>query len=325
MAKLTIVQAVNAALHEEMAQDERVVVLGEDVAEIGGVFRATEGLLEEFGPDRVIDTPVAESAIVGTAIGMALYGLRPVPEIQFLGFIPPAFDQIVSHLARFRYRTGGEWTTPLVIRVPCGAGVRAFEHHSESSEAWFFHTPGLKVVMPATPHDTKGLLISAIRDPDPVIFLEHKKIYRAIKEEVPEEDYTVPIGKAEIVTPGADVSVFAYGAMRYVALEAARQAEALDIDAEVIDLRTLTPLDVDTIVASVQRTGRAMIIHEAPRTGGVGAEITSIINERAFEYLEAPIARVTGYDTPVPPYRLEDTYLPDTERVLNAIEATVNF
>jgi 2-oxoisovalerate dehydrogenase E1 component beta subunit len=318
MAEMNIVQTVNHTLRHEMARDDRVVLLGEDIGVNGGVFRATEGLYEEFGADRVIDTPLAESGIIGAAIGMALYGLRPVPEIQFQDFIFPAFDQIVSEAAKFRYRSGGQYTVPMVIRTPYGGGIHGGLYHSQSGEAYFVHTPGLKVVIPATPHDTKGLLLASIRDPDPVIFMEPKRAYRAVKGEVPEEDYTVPLGEARIAREGGDVSLYAYGAMLHVALKAADKALQESIDVEVVDIRTLMPMDIDTIMESFMKTGRAVILYEAPKTCGYGAEIAALIAERGIDYLEAPVVRVGGFDTPFP-YALEDVYMPDADRVLRAI------
>ncbi len=323
-ANLTLVQAVRDGLYAEMNRDERVLVLGEDVGKNGGVFRATEGLYDEFGGDRVIDTPLAESAIVGTAIGMAAYGLRPVPEIQFLGFIYPAFDQIVSHAARLRTRSRGRHTCPMVIRAPYGGGIRAPEHHSESTEAFFVHQPGLKVVVPSTPYDTKGLLASAIEDPDPVIFLEPKLIYRAFREEVPDERYTLPLGEAAVRRAGEDVSVFTWGAMTRPTLEAATEL-AGEVDVEVVDLRTLSPLDVDAIVDSFEKTGRAAVVHEAPKTGGLAGEIVATIQEEALLYQEAPIARITGFDTPFPLYALEDYYLPEPARIADGIREVADF
>jgi len=325
MPLLNLVQAVNDALRTEMRRDERVVVMGQDVGVDGGVFRATEGLLKEFGLQRVIDTPLAESGIVGTAIGMAAYGLRPVAEIQFDGFMPPAFDQIVSHAARLRWRSRGRFSVPLVVRAPYSGGIRALEHHSESPEAFYVHTPGLKVVIPSTPYDAKGLLISAIRDPDPVIFLEPKRIYRAFREEVPEGDYTVPLGRAKIVREGTDVSLIAWGAMMRVVLEAAEQVAQQGISAEVIDLRTLWPMDIETVLNSAQKTGRVVIVHEAPRTCGFGAEITALLMERALLHLQAPVMRVTGFDTPIPLLRMEDYYLPNVPRVVRAINKVMSF
>ncbi|ELY98210.1 alpha-ketoacid dehydrogenase subunit beta [Natrialba asiatica] len=319
---LTLVQAVRDGLQSEMARDEDVVVMGEDVGRNGGVFRATEGLYDEFGDDRVIDTPLAESGIIGTAVGMAAYGMRPVPEIQFLGFIYPGFDQIVSHAARLRTRSRGRFTCPMVLRAPYGGGIRAPEHHSESSESMFVHQPGLKVVVPSTPYDTKGLLTSAIRSPDPVVFLEPKLIYRAFREEVPAESYEVPLGEAAVRREGSDISVFTWGAMTRPTIEAAENLEG-EIDVEVVDLRTLSPLDEDAIVESFKKTGRAAVVHEAPQTGGLGAEITATIQEEALLYQEAPVERITGFDTPFPLYALEDYYLPEAARIESGIRNAV--
>jgi 2-oxoisovalerate dehydrogenase E1 component beta subunit len=321
---LNIIQAVNDALRLEMRRDPNVVVLGEDVGKFGGVFRATQGLYAEFGADRVIDTPLAESGIIGTAVGMALYGLRPVPEIQFADFIFPAIDQIVNEVAKYRYRSGGQFSCPLVIRSPYGGGIRGGHYHSQSPEVHFIHTPGLKVVVPATPEDAKGLLASAIRDPDPVLFLEPKRVYRAAKGEVPEGEYEIPLGKAKVTRAGHDVTVLAWGAMWHEADQAAREAEREGIDCEVIDLRSLQPLDLDAIVASVRKTGRAVVVHEAPRTCGFGAELSALIQERCFLSLEAPVARVTGFDTPFP-YTLEAEYLPRAPRILRALRETVRY
>jgi pyruvate dehydrogenase E1 component beta subunit len=322
---LTLVQAVRDGLYGEMERDDDVLVMGEDVGENGGVFRATQGLIEEFGDDRVIDTPLAESGIVGTAVGMAAYGLRPVPEIQFMGFIYPAFDQIISHAARLRTRSRGRFTCPLVVRAPYGGGIRAPEHHSESKEAFFVHEPGLKVVIPSTPYDTKGLLASAIRSPDPVVFLEPKLIYRAFREEVPDEPYTVPLGEAKTRREGSDVSVFTWGAMTRPTVEAAEDLAEEGIDCEVLDLRTLSPLDEDAIVESFKKTGRGVVVHEAPKTGGLAGEITATIQEEALLYQEAPIERVTGFDTPYPLYALEDYYLPEAARIADGIRDAVEF
>ncbi len=322
---LTLVQAVRDGLYTEMSRDDDVLVMGEDVGENGGVFRATQGLIDEFGPDRVIDTPLAESGIIGTAIGMAAYGLRPVPEIQFLGFMYPGFDQIVSHAARLRARSNGRYTCPMVIRAPYGGGIRAPEHHSESTEAFFAHQPGLKVVMPSTPYDTKGLLISAIRDPDPVIFLEPKLIYRAFREDVPEGSYEVPLGEAAVRREGGDVSVYTYGAMTRPTMEAAEQVADDGIDAEVVDLRTVSPLDEATIVDSFEKTGRGVVVHEAPQTGGLAGEITATIQEEALLYQEAPITRVTGFDVPFPLHALEDYYMPEPARIADGIRDAAEF
>ncbi|WP_423750932.1 alpha-ketoacid dehydrogenase subunit beta [Salinirarus marinus] len=322
---LTLVQAVRDGLHTEMQNDEDVIVLGEDVGKNGGVFRATEGLYDEFGGDRVVDTPLAEAGIVGTSIGMAAYGLRPVPEIQFMGFIYPAFDQIISHAARLRTRSRGRFTCPMVVRAPYGGGIRAPEHHSESKEAFFVHEPGLKVVIPSTPYDTKGLLISAVRDPDPVVFLEPKLIYRAFREEVPDEEYTVPLGEAAVRREGGDVSVFTWGAMTRVTMEAAENLAAEGVDCEVVDLRTLSPLDRDAVVESFRKTGRAAVVHEAPKTGGLAGELTAIVQEEALLYQEAPVERITGFDTPYPLYALEDYYLPSVARIEDGIRNVVEY
>jgi 2-oxoisovalerate dehydrogenase E1 component beta subunit len=316
---LNIVQAINQALREEMRRDERVVILGEDVGVNGGVFRATEGLYKEFGEERVMDTPLSESGIIGTAIGMALYGLRPVAEIQFLDFIYPGFDQIVSELAKYRYRSAGQFTAPVVIRTPYGGGVKGGHYHSQSTEVFFVHTAGLKVIVPSNPYDAKGLLKAAIRNPDPVILMEPKKIYRTVRGEVPEEDYVVPIGKAKVAREGNDVTLFAYGAMLHVGLEAAEKAASAGVDVEVVDIRSLMPLDIETVLGSVRKTGRVVIVHEACKTCGYGAELAALIAEKALLNLEAPILRVAGLDTPFP-YALEDQYLPDADRVLNAID-----
>lgn len=324
MAQLTVLQAVNQALSEEMARDERVCVLGEDIGRLGGVFRATEGLLDKYGELRVMNTPLSESGIIGTAIGMALYGLRPVAEIQFLDFIYPAFDQIVSEAAKMRYRSGGQFTCPMVIRSPYGGGIRGGHYHSQSSESYFAHTPGLTVVMPATPADTKGLLLASMRCGDPVVFLEPKAIYRTVKDEVPDGDYIVPIGKARIAREGADVTLIAWGAMTHVALKTAEEAEKKGISVEVVDLRTIVPWDRETVLDSVKKTGRVVILHEAPRTGGFGGEIAATIAERVIDSLRAPILRVTGFDTPFP-YTLEHVYMPDTKRTMSAVERVANY
>lgn len=322
MTELTLVQAVNRGLFEAMKADPDVLVLGEDVGINGGVFRATEGLFKEFGDERVIDTPLSETGIVGTAIGMALYGLKPVAEIQFLDFIYPAYDQIVSELAKLRYRSGGQFPCHVVLRTPYGGGIKGGLYHSQSTEAYFCHTPGIKVVVPSTPADAKGLLLTAIHDEDPVLFLEPKRIYRAVTGEVPEGDHRVPFGEARQVREGSDVSVFAYGAMIPPATEAAETLAKEGISAEVIDLRSLVPLDERAVVASVEKTGRAVVVHEAPRFCGFGAEIAALLAEKAFYSLKAPVARVTGYDTPFP-YALENVYLPGADRIVAAARATV--
>jgi len=324
MPQMNMVQAINDALRLEMRKNDKVVVLGEDVGKVGGVFRVTAGLYDEFGDDRVIDTPLSEGGIIGTAIGMALYGLVPVPEIQFSDFIFPAYDQIVSELAKYRYRSGGEFVSKLVIRTPVGGGIRGGHYHSQSPESQFIHVAGLKVVCPSNPYDAKGLLLASIRDPDPVLFFEPKRIYRAAKGDVPEGDYTVPLGKAQIVKPGKHVTIVAWGAMLYEALDAAAQAQEKGIDAEVIDLRTLWPVDIDTIIESVKKTGRVVIVHEAPKSCGFGGELVAMINEKAFLHLEAPPMRVTGFDTPFP-YTLEMEYLPLAHRILPAVVQTAQY
>ena len=324
MPTMNMVQAINDALRGEMRRDSRVVVLGEDVGKVGGVFRVTQGLYDEFGDERVIDTPLSEGGIIGCEIGMALYGLVPVPEIQFSDFIFPAYDQIVSELAKYRYRSGGEYSAKLVIRTPVGGGIRGGHYHSQSPESLFIHVAGLKVVCPATPADAKGLLLASIRDPDPVLFFEPKRIYRAAKGEVPEGDYVVEIGRARIAREGKDVTVIAWGAMLYEAIAAADQAKEKGIECEVIDLRTLWPVDIETIVASVKKTGRVIVVHEAPKTCGFGAELVALINEKAFVHLEAPPVRVTGWDTPFP-YTLEMEYLPLAHRILPAIVTTAQY
>jgi pyruvate dehydrogenase E1 component beta subunit len=321
---LTLVEAVRDAMGNELRRSEDVVVLGEDVGKNGGVFRATEGLYEEFGGDRVVDTPLSESGIVGSAVGLAAYGKRPVAEIQFMGFLYPAFDQIISHVARLRTRSQGRFTCPLVVRVPYGGGIRAPELHSESTEAFFAHYPGLKVVVPSTPFDAKGTLISAIRDPDPVIFLEPKRIYRTFRQDVPEDDYTLPIGEAAVRREGSDITVVCWGAMVPPTLQTAVDL-AGEIDVEVVDLRTVKPLDVDTLVESFEKTGRAAIVHEAARTGGLGAEISSRIQEEVLLHQEAPIKRITGFDTPFPVYSVEDYYIPGPARIEDGIRETVAF
>ena len=322
MPTMNIIEAVNSALHIEMRRDEKVVVLGEDVGKLGGVFRATKGLFEEFGADRSIDTPLSEGGIIGTAIGLALYGMRPVAEIQFSDFIFPAFDQIVNELAKYRYRSGGQYTAPMVVRTPVGGGIRGGHYHSQSPEAYFLHTPGLKVVAPSNPYDAKGLLSSAIRDDDPVLFFEPKRVYRAARGEVPEEDYQIPLGLANTVREGNDVTIVAWGAMLHEALEAVQAAEGEGIDCELLDLRSLMPLDIDAIVESVRKTGRFIVVHEAPRTCGFGAELISLVVERCFYHLEAQPVRVTGFDTPFP-YTLENEYLPRAPRILKSIQETV--
>ncbi len=325
MSKLNLVQAINQALRHEMERNPDLVLLGEDIGRDGGVFRVTEGLIERFGERRVVDTPLSESAIVGAAIGMAAYGLTPVVEIQFMGFVYAAMEQLISHAARLRTRTRGRYTCPLVVRAPYGGGIHAPEHHSESTEAFFVHTPGLKVVVPSTPAEAKGLLLSAIRDPDPVLFLEPAKIYRAIKEEVPEGEYVIPLGQARVVLEGKDVTLITWGAMLHPVLKATNRMAEKGVEAEVIDLRTLSPLDSATLLKSVKKTGRAVIVHEAPRTCGLGAEIAAQICEEALLFLQAPVARVAGFDTPIPLPKMEKYYLPDVDQIVEAIEQVMGF
>ena len=317
MANLTMVQAINLALIQEMEKDDRVLLLGEDVGNNGGVFRVTEGLQKRFGEKRVVDTPLAESGIIGTAIGLAMAGLRPVPEIQFEGFLGPAYDQICSHAARMRTRTRDAFTVPLTIRVPVGGGIHAPELHSDSPEAIYAHTPGLKVVMPSSPYDAKGLLIAAIRDPDPVIYFEPKRIYRAFREEVPEDEYVLPIGKARTVCEGTDLTVVSWGASVVQCMQAIEKSGK---SIELVDLRTIYPFDIDAVEASVSKTGRCVVVHEAPLTCGFGAEISARIMERCFLHLEAPVQRVAGFDTIMPYYKLELDYMPDAARIGRAID-----
>jgi pyruvate dehydrogenase E1 component beta subunit len=326
MAKMTMVQALNLALRQEMEKDDSVIVLGEDVGLDGGVFRVTDGLITQFGEDRVLDTPLAESAIVGMSIGMAVYGLKPVCEIQFSGFSYHNFHQIENHASRLRRRSLSRYHVPMVLRTPYGGGVRALEHHSESREVYWAHTPGLKMVIPSGPRNARALLVSAIRDPDPVIFYEPKALYRAFREEVPEEEETVPIGKSRVAREGKDVTLIAYGAMTRPALEAAAELKQQDgVEAEVIDLLTISPLDDELFVKSVSKTGRAVVIHEAPRSYGPGAEISTRIMEKSFYYLEVPIERVTGFDIIIPLFSREKAYLPNAQRILRAARKTLNY
>jgi pyruvate dehydrogenase E1 component subunit beta len=320
MGKINIVQAINQALSQEMERDKDVVILGEDVGRDGGVFRVTEGLLDKFGPDRVIDTPLAELGIVGAAVGMAAYGLKPVAEIQFMGFIYAALEQVFSHAARIRSRSRGRFSCPIVVRTPYGIGIKAPELHSESSEALFCHMPGVKVVVPSTPYNAKGLLISAIRDPNPVVFLEPSRLYRAVKSEVPDEAYTIPLGKADIYQEGKDFTVVAWGTMLHRAAEAAE-----GFDAEIIDLMTLKPLDEETILNSVKKTGRLVIVHEATRNMGLGAEVAALVAEEAIGHLKAPVLRVAGPEAVTPMARLEDNYMPHKDRIRKAYETLMEF
>jgi pyruvate dehydrogenase E1 component beta subunit len=319
-----IVQTVNRTLRDEMRRNGNMIVLGEDVGRDGGVFRATEGLLDEFGAERVLDTPLSEDGIVGMAIGMSLYGLMPVAEIQFMDFIYPAFNQIVSELAKLRYRSGGQYPAHVVIRAPYGGGVKGGHYHSQSTEAYFIHTPGLTVVTPSSPYDTKGLLLSAIRSPDPVIFLEPKRLYRTVKEEVPDEEYLIPIGKAKVVQEGKNITLISWGPMVQTCKEALPLAAGENLSVELIDLRSLLPFDIETIIDSVKKTGRVVIAHEATKIAGFGAEISAQISERAVDSLKAPTLRVAGYDTPFP-YALESMYMPSPERILRALRKVSSY
>jgi 2-oxoisovalerate dehydrogenase E1 component beta subunit len=321
LAVISVIEAVREALREEMRRDSKVFVLGEDVGQRGGVFLATQGLLEEFGGERVIDTPLAEASIMGIAIGAAYRGLRPVPEVQFSDFVWPAVNQLIGEAARVCYGTNGNVTVPMVVRIPYGGGIRGGLFHSQNVESLFFHTPGLKVIAPATPYDAKGLLKAAIRDNNPVISLEHKKTYRLVRGEVPEEEYVLPIGKADIKRSGESITIVSYGLVLHYCLEAAEQVSQEDIDVEVVDLRTLTPLDKETVLESVKKTGRLLIVHEDNLTGGVGAEVAAIAAAEAFEYLDAPISRLCGPDVPTMPFAetLENAYMPSTEKVSEAL------
>ncbi len=325
MAKMTMVQALNLALTQEMEKDDRVIVMGEDVGLDGGVFRVTDGLLDRFGDQRSLDTPLAESGIAGMAVGMAVYGLRPVCEMQFSGFSYHAFHQIESHASRIRWRSQGRFSVPMVLRAPYGGGVRALEHHSESRETFWSHIPGLKTVIPSGPRNARALLVSAIRDPDPVIFYESKALYRAFREEVPEEEETLPIGRSRVVKEGKDITMISYGAMMRPTLEAAAELrEKEGVEAEVIDILTVSPLDDTLFTESVRKTGRAVIVHEAPRSFGPGAEIVTRVMEKSFYYLEAPIVRVTGYDVIIPLFARENAYLPNSGRILRAARKVLN-
>jgi 2-oxoisovalerate dehydrogenase E1 component beta subunit len=320
----TMVQAIRSALIDEMTRDENVVTLGEDIGPRGGVFLVTEGLIDMFGKERVIDTPLAELGIIGAGIGMALYGLRPVAEIQFIDFLYPGFDMFVSEAAKLRYRSAGQFNVPMVVRSPYGGGVRGGSYHSQSPEAYYVATPGIKVVVPSNPFDAKGLLIASIRDNDPVLFMEPKKIYRAVKTELPDGPYEVPLGKASVARDGKHVTIMAYGAMIPTSLEAAAKLEKEGVEAEVLDLRTLQPYDTDAILNSVGKTGHAVLVQEAPRIGGYMGEIAAFLAENAIEHLEGPIVRVTGWDTPFP-YALEKAYMPNVERIVRGVKKTLDF
>jgi 2-oxoisovalerate dehydrogenase E1 component beta subunit len=327
MSQKTFLEAIRDTMHDEMARDDRVFVMGEDVGVTGGVFRATEGLYEKFGAERVIDTPLAELSIIGIAIGAAAVGMRPIAEIQFADFIHPAFDQIVNEAAKMRYRSNAGWECPLVIRTPYGGGVHGGLYHSQSIEAFFCHSPGLYVVAPSTPYDAKGLLLSAIRNPDPVLFLEHKKLYRSIKGDVPDDDFTIPLGRAEVKRAGSDVTAIAYGAMLHETLAAVDQLAREGIEVEIVDLRTLFPLDRETILTSVRKTSKVCIIHEDTKTMGLGAEVAAIISEEAFTDLDAPIRRVTGPDLPGIPFNEtgEHAFLPNAEKIANALRELARY
>jgi len=321
---MTLVQAITTALDQEMTKDPRVVLLGEDVGVNGGVFRVTDGLQKKHGKHRVVDTPLSESGIMGSSIGLALAGMRPIPEIQFEGFLGPAYDQLVNHAARFRNRTRGAFTVPLTIRVPWGGGIHAPEFHSDSPEAIYAHNPGLKVICPATPYDAKGLLIAAIRDPDPVIFFEPKRVYRSFREEVPEEEYTIEIGKGKLIAEGTDLTIVTWGACVFQCLGAMDQLPE-DVSVELIDLRTIHPLDIAMIEESVKKTGKCVIVCEAPRTASMASEISCLVQERCFLHLKAPVQRVTGFDTIMPYAKLELEYLPDAKRVAEAVMQTLAY
>jgi 2-oxoisovalerate dehydrogenase E1 component beta subunit len=324
MTEMNLVQALQSGLRNAMRLDDDVMLMGEDIGRLGGVFRVTQGLQGEFGEDRVLDTPLSETGILGTAVGMALHGLRPVSEIQFADFIYPGFDQLVNEAAKYRYRTGGEFHVPMVVRTPYGGGIRGGQYHSQSPESLFIHTAGLKVVCPSNPYDAKGLLLESIRDEDPVVFFEPKRLYRAVKMEVPDDAYTVPLSEAKVVRAGEHVTCIAWGAMLLEAFSAAEEAAKVGVDVEVLDLRTLWPLDIDTVVQSVKKTGRAVVVHEAPRTCGFGGELVALIAEHAFLHLEAPPLRVTGYDTPFP-LTHEREYLPLAHRIAPALVETARY
>ena len=327
MVEQSVIEAVRDAMREEMRRDERVFVMGEDIGARGGVFLATEGFVEEFGEARVIDTPLAESSIAGIALGAAMHGMRPIAEIEFADFIWPTINQMVGEAARVRYGTNGKLSVPMVLRAPQGGGIRGALYHSQSVEAFFSHTPGLKVVTPATPYDAKGLLKSAIRSDDPVIFLEHKRTYRLVRGEVPEEDYTVPIGQADVKLEGEDLSVVTYGLMVHHCIEAARELAQDGISAEVVDLRTVRPIDRETVLASVQKTGKALIVHEDTKAGGIGAEVAGIIAEDAFEYLDGPVTRLAGPEVPAMPFAppMEAAFMLSTEKIVAAMRKLVAY
>lgn len=324
MPTMTLIQAINTALDEEMSRDERVMLLGEDVGKRGGVFLATEGLQQKYGPDRVIDSPLSEAAILGAAVGLAAHGMRPVAEIQFADYVFPGIDQLFSQAAKLRYRSGGQFTAPMVVRMPTGGGVKGGHHHSQSPEAHFAHTAGLKVVVVSTPYDTKGLLKAAIRNDDPVVFMEPKRLYRAVKEEVPSDDYLIPIGKAAVRREGSDITLVSYGGPMVETLRAAEEMAAAGVDPEVIDLRTVMPWDKETVLNSVAKTGRLLMISEAPRTASVASEVTATVSEELFDQLLAPPLRVTGFDTPYP-LAQDKLYMPTVTRILNAAKRLLDY
>lgn len=327
MAVISVIEAVRSAMQEEMRRDKSVFVLGEDVGKRGGVFLSTQGLIDEFGESRVIDTPLAEASIMGIALGAAFKGMRPIPEVQFSDFVWPSINQLVGEAARARYGSNGQLTVPMVVRIPYGGGIRGGLYHSQNVESFFFHVPGLKVISPGTPYDAKGLLKSAIRDDNLIIFLEHKKSYRLVRGEVPEEEYTIPIGPADVKRQGSNLTVVSYGLMLHHCLEAAELLSQEDVDVEVVDLRTLRPLDTETIINSVKKTGKILIVHEDNLTGGVGAEIAAIVADQAFEYLDGPISRLCGPDIPTMPFAqsLEDAYLPNTDKVAAALRELAQY
>ncbi len=324
MPTMTLIQAINSALDEEMGRDERVMLLGEDVGKRGGVFLATEGLQQKYGPDRVIDSPLSEAAILGAAVGLAAHGMRPVAEIQFADYVFPGIDQLFSQAAKLRYRSGGQFTAPMVVRMPTGGGVKGGHHHSQSPEAHFAHTAGLKVVVVSTPYDTKGLLKAAIRNDDPVVFMEPKRLYRAVKEEVPSDDYLIPIGKAAVRREGSDITLVSYGGPMVETLRAAEEMAAAGVDPEVIDLRTVMPWDKETVLNSVAKTGRLLMISEAPRMASVASEVTATVSEELFDQLLAPPLRVTGFDTPYP-LAQDKLYMPTVTRILNAAKRLLDY
>ena len=327
MTVKSLIEAVREAIREEMERDSSVFVLGEDVGPRGGVFLATQGLLDEFGESRVLDTPLAEASIIGIALGAAFRGLRPMPELQFSDFMWPSVNQLIGEAARVCYGSNGAVQVPLVVRIPYGGGIRGGLFHSQNVESYFFHTPGLKVITPATPYDAKGLLKSAVRDNNPVIFLEHKKTYRLVRGEVPDEEYTLPIGKADVKRPGQTMTLVTYGLMLHYSLEAAEQVASQGIDVEVVDLRTLKPLDTETLLDSVKKTGKLLIVHEDNVTGGVGAEVAALVADQAFEHLDGPIARLCGPDVPTMPFAqtLEDAYMPNTEKIAEAMRKLAGY